>query len=138
MMKKITVSSLALIGMLSSALTFAADSKLSSFYSSMHPKPQLAAKAGLHPATDVTVVNASTSYIYATVRDQYNNLVINDVLYPNQNDHLYSDDPYAFSYNTLILNDPYYNSFYVNHPCRYALITVYGTPGNYRITNACN
>ena len=124
-MKKIKWATLALTAFLSSSLAFAGTNSLSDYYSTMHPKASVAGgKNLLHPNTDISVINATSSYIYVVVPG-----AINDYLNPGYNDHIYSPNGYD---TYLVLQDPYRNTFLAANVCRLAIVTAYGYPGNYR------
>lgn len=135
-MEKFKLSVVVIAGLLSSSIAFAG-TNLSSFYSSMHPKTDVATlKTMMHPPTDVTIVNASSSYIYAGVFGT----TIHDFVKPGFNDHIYNYDANIW-YTPLLLEDPSGNYFFNQNVCRLAVVTVYGYPGNYRIntdSELCN
>lgn len=110
-----------------SASVYASGSALEKYSSSLHPT--FAANL-LHPLTDITVVNASSSYIYAVVP----NSPINDYVSPGRNDHIYNNDPNVWN-TYLVLQDSYRSTFYSANVCRLAIVTVYGTNGHFTINN---
>lgn len=133
-MKKTLLASLAVASALS-ASAYAANG-LSSYYSSQHPAPKASLSTMMHPPTDITVINASTNSIYAIIPGS----PVNDLLYSGQNDHIYGYDPNIY-YTHLVLQDPYHSTFFSTPVCRLAIVTVYGSPGNYRIvtdSDLCN
>lgn len=126
------------VAVLSVSSAFANPASLSDYYSSVRPQATASKtlQASLHPATDITVINASTNYIYAVVP----NSPVNDLLNPGFNDHIYNTNPNVWS-TYLVLQDPYRATFYSANVCRLAIVTVYGSPGHYRIntdTDLCN
>lgn len=115
---------------------FASTTNLNQYYSSMHPSTSNAIKNLLHPPVDITIINATSDYIYVVVP----NSPINDYISPGYNDHIHNFDPNIYS-TYLVVQDPYRNTFYSNTVCRTAILTVYGHPGNYRQnldTDLCN
>ena len=65
-MKYFNSATLFIAALISSTLSFADPGSLSQYYSTKHP--QVASKNTLlHPNTDITVINATSSYIYAVV-----------------------------------------------------------------------
>lgn len=134
-MEKFKLSVVALTSLLSTSIAFAGTT-LSDFYTTMHPKTNVALKNMIHPPVDVTVINASTSYIYVRVYGT----VVHDYLRPGFNDHVYNYDSTMWSV-PIMLEDPRGNVFYNENVCRLAIVTVYGNPGNYRINtdnDLCN
>lgn len=123
------LNKIALASLLAFSTTWAfAAADLSGYYSSMHPKTGVALKkAMLHPPTDITIVNASSNYIFAIVPN-----AINDMINPGFNDHIYNNNPGVWT-TYLVLQDPFHNDFFRDNVCREAVITVYGGPGSYRI-----
>jgi len=112
---------------LSTSLAFASTSSLNEYYSTMHPSTSNAIKNMLHPPVDITIINATSNYIYVVVP----NSPVNDYISPGYNDHIHNYD--ANVWNTyVVLQDAYRNTFYTNTVCRLAILTVYGYPGNYR------
>ncbi|MBA3660583.1 MAG: hypothetical protein H0W64_02550 [Gammaproteobacteria bacterium] len=135
-MRKIQLCATALMSLFTASVAFASSDMLSNYYSSQRPQATAAIKASLHPPTDITVINASTSHIYAVVP----NSPINDLINPGFNDHIYNTNPNVWS-TLLVLQDPYRGTFFNANVCRLAIVTVYGTPGSYRIntdTDLCN
>lgn len=130
-MKMRSLSLLVATGLVSSTVAFAGQSVLSGYYSSQHPQTTLAAKATMFPPTDITVTNASSNTIFVVVP----NSPINDTVYAGTNDHIRHNTYYGST--TISLQDPNHNQFWSGAVCRLALVTVYGTPGNYR-TNVDN
>src|SRR5688500_4996189 len=115
-MKKIN-SILLAAALLTSSFVYANGTSLNDYYSTLHPQRSVASlKAPMHPITDITVVNASSSYIYAVVP----NSPINDLVNAGYNDHIYNNDPNIW-YTTLVLQDPYRSSFYSATVCRLAI-----------------
>ena len=104
--------------------------------STLHPIQASITANLLHPPTDITVINASTNYIYAVIP----NSPVNDYLRPGFNDHIYNYDPNIFS-TYLVLQDVYHRTFYSSSVCRLAIVTVYGYTGNYTVntdSDLCN
>lgn len=133
-MKKISLGLVAISSLISASFCFANTPDLSNYFSTLHSKPTAGLKATFHPPTDITIVNASTNYIFAVVPGS----PVNDRLSPGFNDHIYG-------YNTndayIVLQDPYRDTFYSDYVCRLAIVTVYGNPGSYRINidnDLCN
>lgn len=126
-MKKILAAT-ALIGFLFSAIANAAPT-VSNYYSTQKPKAVTTVKKNLYPATDIGVYNWSSDYIYTVVP----NTPINDLVYPNDNDHIYNDTYYGMTHIVLLDPTPYRNVFFDGYVCRYAVVNVYGYPGSYNV-----
>lgn len=126
-MKKIALAALIVSSLLSSTFSFA-NSIANNYASSLHPKANIAANLMLHPPTDITIINASTNYIYAVIPN-----FVNDLITPGNNDHLYGYQEGVWS-TYIMLQDPNHNTFFSTNVCRLAIVTVYGGPGSYRIT----
>jgi len=132
-MKKITAL-LSAIMLCSSA--YSATQINNQYASTMHPIQTDASMNLLHPPTNISVVNASSDYIYAVVP----NSPVNDYVRPGFNDHIYNYDPGVFS-TYLVLQDVYRNTFYAQTVCREAIVVVTGYYRNYRIntdSDLCN
>lgn len=116
--------------------TALANNALSSQYSStLHPQAGQA-NTLLHPPTDITIINATSDYIYAIVP----NSPVYDYITPGYNDHIYNYSPDLMS-TYVILQDAYHNTIFSNNVCRLAIMTVYGYAGQYSInidTDLCN
>src|SRR5580700_10777970 len=126
-MKKLVALS-AFFALLLSSLAMAATDVASNYYSGQHPLNNTALKAkNLYPATDITVSNSTTDIIYATVPGT----PVYDMLYPNNNDHIYNDSYYGMT--RVVLQDPYRYPFFDGYVCRYAIVSVYGYPGSYNV-----
>lgn len=130
-MRKI-LTCLAVAGLISSSVAFAATANSSTgYYSNQHPKTQGAmkadAKASKHyPMTDITVWNLSYDYIYATVPGT----IVYDQIMPNGTDHIYNDYPIAWTHLRIL--DPYQNPIFDGDVCKRAFVTITGGPGSYR------
>lgn len=132
-MKKLLVSACALATLAVAGLSHAAPMN---YTSTLHPAAGMTANATLHPPTDITIINATNNYIFAVVPGS----PINDTLSPGFNDHIYNNNPSAWT-TYLMLQDPYRNTFFANNVCRLAIVTVYGAPGAYRLnidSDLCN
>jgi hypothetical protein len=111
-----------------------AAANMSGYYSTQHPKAEVnngatAAAAKTYPYTDITIINSSFSVMYATVPGTS----IYDMIYPNNSDHIYNDNPNIY-WTHIRLLDPsqnVYRSIFEGDVCRRAIITVSGGPGNY-------
>ncbi len=147
-MKKIFLSLIAIMSLVSTSFVFADTSNAvtgaSEFnitaakgYSSKKNKLQnavfknanakLNASTSAYYATNITVINASSELIYTYVPGSG----IYDSIFPTENDHILNG---SYSGNTyVVLQDPNYSTFYQGYMCRYAITTVFGYPGNYRI-----
>ena len=124
-MKRISLFSLISAAVICSSSVFASATALQQYGSTMHP---MVGKASLlHPPTDITVVNASSSYFYAVVP----NSPINDYLTPGFNDHIYNHDASVW-YTNLVLQDVYRGTFFNFNVCRLAIVTITGYTGNFR------
>jgi len=84
--------------------------------------------AKIHPVTDITVVNASTSGIYAVVP----NSPIYDFVAAGFHHHIYNNDPNIY-WTYIELRDSYQQTFYTATVCPLAIISVMGYTGNYRV-----
>lgn len=126
-MKKFKLSIIAFASLASASIALAGNS-LSDYYTSQHPKTNTAVKNLLHPPTDITVINASSSYIFVHIPGTN----IMDLLNPGYNDHIYNWNGNVW-YTPLQLQDPYHSAFYNGNMCRLSIVTVYGNPGHYRI-----
>lgn len=124
-MKKMLLASLFAVGMISTN-AFAYTQPLYQYSSTLHPQSASSGASLLHPPTDITVINASSSSIYAVVP----NSPVNDYLTPGYNDHIYNYDPNLF-YTYLVLQDAYRATFFAGNVCRLAIVTVYGYTGNF-------
>lgn len=134
-MKRIITSSLMGVALFAAASAWAYTNPLYTYSSTMHPSTASQSTL-LHPPTDITVINASSSYIYAVVP----NSPINDYLTPGYNDHIYNYDPNLW-WTNLVLQDNYRATFFNANVCRLAIVTVYGYTGNFKInvdTDLCN
>ncbi len=122
-------SILALIStaVIASTSVFAGQSQLQ-YATTLHPAKEVAATL-LHPPTDITIINASSSYIYAIVPGSS----VDDYLRPLSNDHIYSYDPNLL-YTHLVIQDAYRSTLYDYMVCRLAVITVHGSPSRFVIT----
>ena len=132
--KLVSLSIAVLLTSLCTSVCSAAQIK-SSYGSTLHPIQSVVANM-LHPPTDITVINASSNYIYAVVP----NSPVNDYLSPGYNDHIYNYDSSVYS-TYLVLQDPYRRTFYSNVVCRLAIVTVHGYTGNYTVntdSDLCN
>jgi hypothetical protein len=131
-MKNIMKSSIVGLALLAVSSAWSSTSALHTYSSTLHP----ASESLMHPHTDITVINASTSGIYAIVP----NSPINDYITPGYNDHIYNSDPNLW-WTYLVLQDTYRTTFYSASVCREAIVTVYGSVGHYRInvdSDLCN
>tara|TARA_R110000868_G_scaffold323928_5_gene584853 strand:- start:693 stop:1103 length:411 start_codon:yes stop_codon:yes gene_type:complete len=136
MIKMSTLMAIVSTAVIAASTTIASAQSLQGYSSTIHPATNSASNSLLHPPTDITIINASTDYIYALVPGS----PVNDLLRPMSNDHIYSYDP-NLRYNHIVLQDAYRNSFYDYMVCRLAIITVHGYAGNYTITtddDLCN
>ncbi|OGT43297.1 MAG: hypothetical protein A3F42_07730 [Gammaproteobacteria bacterium RIFCSPHIGHO2_12_FULL_37_34] len=127
-MKKVCLSLIAMIGLVFASVTFAAVAN--GYYISKHPLAFNAAakgKSAFRPATYITIINKSSNYFYVTVPGTS----IFDKLYSLENEYLINNNYGGDTY--VALKDPYYSVFFQNYLCHYALVNVYGGPGNYRI-----
>lgn len=133
-MKKINLSLLAVSSLLTASLSFAAVSDSNKYFSTLHPQVKNASIDLLHPPTDISIVNASSNYIYVVVPP------VNDRITPGFNDHIYGYDPTSWQ-TWITLQDPYRSTFFADYVCKLAIVTVYGAPGSYRInidSDLCN
>ncbi len=131
-MKKM-LSILALAGLIAAPLTvFAADSA-AGYYSTKHPQAAGANASGTHHhITNIKVVNNSSSTIYATVPGT----PVYDMLYPNETDHIYNDNPSIYWTHLRILNryQDNYNPIFDGDVCPRAVLNVSGGPGGYSVS----
>jgi hypothetical protein len=125
-MKRIITSSLIGAAFLAASSAWAYTKPLYTYSSTMHPSTVQSNL--MHPPTDITVINASSSYIYAVVP----NSPVNDYITPGYNDHIYNYDPSLF-WTYLVLQDTYRTTFYAQNVCREAIVTVYGYTGHFTI-----
>lgn len=127
-MKKITYGLIAAAGILSASMTFALDQK-SGYYSTQHPQTVVnKTLKAMFPATDITVINATSNVIYVSVPGTS----INDILYPNsQPDHIRNDRG-AFI-TPIVLQDAYRTNFFSQSVCPRAVVTVFGNIGSYKV-----
>jgi len=113
-----------------SATTAAFSQNLNQYGSTLQPLTSNTVNSKLHPPTDITVMNASAGYIYVMVP----NSPVYDFIRPGPPaDHIYNYDP-SIAFTNIVLQDPYRNTFYSAYVCRLALITVFGSMGNYSIS----
>lgn len=134
-MKKSLLATSLMLGAMACSAAYAIAPIKSQYSTTLHPIQSTVANM-LHPPTDITVVNASSSYLYAVVP----NSPVNDYLSPGFNDHIYNYDPNLYTTH-LVLQDPYRRTFYSNVVCRLAIVTVYGYSGNYTVntdSDLCN
>lgn len=122
-MKTMRLSLIALAALTAVSLASAAPVNLADYYSTQHPASSSKTKATLFPPTDITIINASVSPIYAIVP----NSPIFDLIYPTANDHI-RNNTYSGDTN-LVLQDSYRVTIFNNTVCRAAVVTVYGQPG---------
>jgi len=135
-MKRIIKSSLVGVALLAASSAFAYTKPLYTYSSTFHASSTTAQATLVHPPTDITVINASSNFIYVTVP----NSPINDYLQPGYNDHVYNYDPNLW-FTYLVLQDQYRATFYSANVCRLAIVTVYGYTGHFRInvdSDLCN
>lgn len=123
-MKTMRLSFIALAAMAAASIASAASPNLADYYSAQHPALNSKVKAVTFPATDITVINASTSPIYAIVP----NSPIYDLIYPTANDHIRNNTFYGDT--NLVLQDTYQNTIFNRYVCRASVVTVYGQPGS--------
>lgn len=124
-MKKFALSLISIMAF--STALYAAESISSGYSSTVHPAQGAAATAKTRSATDIDVYNASSRVIYVVVP----NSPVNDVIYPNNSDHIYHPTYYGHTY--LMLQDPNRGTFWSGNVCHYARVTVYGNPGYYNV-----
>lgn len=132
-MKKLTLVVFALFSTFFSCALFASNIDLNQYYSTLHPSSP---KNFMHPPTDISVINATSSFIYVVVPGTS----VNDYLTPGFNDHIYGSNPNSFS-TYIVLQDPYRNTFFADSVCRLAIVTAYGNIGSYRLnidSDLCN
>jgi hypothetical protein len=136
-MKKSGLLALITTAVIFSSSVFAADQPSKNLFTKMVPSAaDTTAKSLLHPPTNITVVNASSSYIYVTIPGT----AVNDYLRPGINDHIYSNDPNVF-YWYLLLKDTYNRAIYSGQVCREAIVVVTGYTGNFTFntdSDLCN
>lgn len=125
-MKMATFFSTMLIFVVSSLGSTAYSKSLSPYSITQYPQGAGANANAVHPPLDITIVNASSSYIYAVVP----NTPINTYIDPGYNAHITNFD--AIPYTYVVLQDAYRNTFYATNACMLAIITVSGYIGNYR------
>lgn len=128
-------SLLALISTAVVASTCSFASNALHYSTTLHPAKEVV-KNLLHPPTDITVINASSSYIYAIVPGSS----VNDYIRPMANDHIYSYDPNLL-YTHLVIQDAYRSTLYDYMVCELAVVTVHGSASRFVITtdnDLCN
>lgn len=103
-----------------------ASTGLQQYSSTFHPLTTKATTNLLHPPTAITVVNATSDYVYVVVP----NSPIYDRIAPGLNDHITNSDPNIW-YTNLQVKDSYHNTFFNYNLCRLAIVTVYGYYGHY-------
>lgn len=112
------------------AMTFGANAfaeKLEGYSSKLSPALGASKKANFTWPTNITVINASSGYIYVTVP----NTNIYDYVQPRLNDHVYNQ--YGSVFTNIVLRDQYNTPFYSQVVCPYAIVTVHGYTGNYTV-----
>jgi|GEM_PF-4990844 len=127
-------------GLFVSSVTFAEQKHAKDYYTSSHAKPAAALQMNVVKKlatvsstasdffpTNITVINASISPIYATIpgSDVY------DRVNPQANLHIYND--YLYEDTFLVLKDTFSEAFYSGPVCNRAIMTVYGRPGYYSV-----
>jgi hypothetical protein len=127
-MKKALLSLAAASSLLASSLSFATTAPANApYYSTLKPQLKTAALAtAAMRATDITVVNASSDWIY--VRIPFT--AINDSLKPGDTDHLYND--YVYNDTQLVIQNNQYMNILNDYVCNHAVVTIadgraYGT-----------
>lgn len=128
MKKSLGFAALAISALMMSVSAMASVSGLQAYGSTQHPAAVSISKNMLHPPTDITVVNASASPIYAVVP----NSPVDDYLVTGATTHIYNYDPNLF-WTYLVLQDAYGSTFFANNVCREAIVTVWGYYGNFTI-----
>jgi hypothetical protein len=85
-------------------------------------------KTSLYPPTDITIINASADLLNIAIPGD----TFTDVIGPTTSKHLVN---YRGSFFTpLALKDPYYTQFWTGVVCPFAIVTVYGRPGYYKVS----
>ena len=132
-MKKYYLSLVMVIGFMTASFALAAPQVTAStsngYFSAQHSQPSKGSikAANLVPPTDITIINASNDFIVASVIDT----TFSTTIYSDSNDHIRN---YEYAGMTPIaLRGPYGSSFFTRNVCRYAVLTVYGQPGSYRV-----
>lgn len=134
-MKKISLTLVVISCLISTASSFANNVDLNIYYSSLHSKSGLTRT--LHPPTDITIINATSNFIFAVVPGS----PVNDCLNSGMNDHIYGYNPNLETTYIVLQDYPYRNTFYADYVCRLAIVTAYGSPGYYRVnidSDLCN
>ena len=122
-MKKILIALATTLSLAAATTTFAANTGTNDYYISSGD--QIASKAFVVPATNITVLNYSDEFIYLASPVNYQ--------IPSGNSRTISRNAYYDSTH-IVLQDWNYTTFYDRFVCRRAIITVDGRPGYYRIS----
>ena len=123
-MKTMRLSLIAVAALTAASIASSATLNLADYYSTQHPALSSKAKSITFPPTDITVINASVSPIYAIVP----NSPVYDLIYPTANDHIRNNNWYGDT--ALQLQDSYHGLIFNSNVCRLAVVTVYGQPGS--------
>jgi hypothetical protein len=80
------------------------------------------------PPTDITLINASSDIVNVAIPGD----TFTDVIFPTTSKHLVN---YHGAFNTPIaFKDPFYAQFFTGILCPYAVVTIFGRPGYYKVT----
>lgn len=86
------------------------------------------AKGASFPPTDITIINGSSDLINIAIPGD----TFTDVIFSTTSKHLVN---YYGAFNTPIaLKDPFYAQFFTGVLCPYAVVSVFGRPGYYKVT----
>lgn len=134
-MKMTTLLALISTAMMATSAAYAGDQAVYPQGTTLHPPKNVTTNL-LHPPTDITVINASSSYIYFMIPEAN----ISDYISPLGYDHYYNYNP-NLQYSHVVLKDAYGYTLYDYMVCKLGIITVHGNPNSFTITtdnDLCN